>query len=149
MAELKTKPTAASVEKYLKGIDDPVKREDSLAVLKMMKEITGLKPKMWGPSIVGFGTYHYKYPSGQEADWPLLSFSPRKQNLTLYVLNGWPGEDELLQKLGKHSTGKCCLYIKRLDDVHVPTLKKLIKQSYKQVTKTSFSLSEFTGRSDS
>jgi Domain of unknown function (DU1801) len=135
MAELKTKPTHESVEKYLKGITDPVKRQDSLTVVKLMAEITGQKPKMWGPSIVGFGSYHYKYPSGQEGDWPIVGFSPRKQNLTLYVLNGSAGEDELLQKLGKHSTGKSCLYIKRLDDVDMPTLKRLIKRSYTSKTK--------------
>jgi hypothetical protein len=135
MAELKTKQTDESVEKYLKGITDPVKRQDSFTVLNLMAEITGQKPKMWGPSIIGFGSYHYKYASGQEGDWPIVGFSPRKQNLTLYVLNGSAGEDELLQKLGKHSTGKSCLYIKRLDDVDVPTLKKLIKRSYTSKTK--------------
>ena len=135
MAELKTKPTDENVEKYLKGITDPVKRQDCLTVLKLMTDITGQKPKMWGPSIVGFGSYHYKYASGQEGDWPIVSFSPRKQNLTLYVLDGSAGEEELLQKLGKHSTGKSCLYIKRLDDVDLPTLKKLIKQLYQRKTK--------------
>ncbi|HEX6729497.1 MAG TPA: DUF1801 domain-containing protein [Pyrinomonadaceae bacterium] len=135
MAELKTKPTNESVEKYLKGIPDPVKRQDSITVVKLMTEITGQKPKMWGASIVGFGRHHYKYPSGQEADWPVVGFSPRKQNLTLYVLDGSVEENELLQSLGKHSTGKSCLYIKRLDDVDLPTLKKLIKESYKRNTK--------------
>ena len=135
MAELKTKPTNESVQKYLKGITDPVKREDSLAILKLMTEITGEKPKMWGPSIVGFGSYHYKYPTGQEGDWPIIGFSPRKQNLTLYVLNGSAGENELLQKLGKHTTGKSCLYIKRLSDVDMSTLKKVVTQSYKRNSK--------------
>lgn len=137
MAELKTKPTDESVEKYLKGITDPVKRQDSLTILKLMKEITGQNPKMWGPSIVGFGSYHYKYASGQEGDWLIIGFSPRKQNLTLYVLNGSAGENELLSKLGKHSTGKSCLYVKRLDDIDLPTLKKLIKQSYSRKTNKS------------
>jgi Domain of unknown function (DU1801) len=137
MAELKTKPTEESVEKYLKGITDPVKRQDSLTVLKLMTEITGQKPKMWGPSIVGFGSYHYEYASGQKGDWPIIGFSPRKQNLTLYVLDGSAEENELLQELGKHSTSKSCLYIKRLDDVDLPTLKKVIKQSYKRKTKKS------------
>src|SRR5687767_2938923 len=135
MAELKTKQTDESVEEYLKGITDPVKRQDCLTVLKLMTDITGEKPKMWGPSIVGFGIYHYKYASGQEGDWPIVGFSPRKQNLTLYVLDGSADENELLRGLGKHSTGKSCLYIKRLDDVDVPTLKKLIKQSYKRNAK--------------
>jgi hypothetical protein len=135
MAELKTKPTNESVEKYLKGIPDPVKRQDSITVLKLMTEITGQKPKMWGTNIVGFGSYHYKYASGQEADWPVIGFSPRKQNLTLYVLDGSAEKNELLQSLGKHSTSKYCLYIKRLSDVDLPTLKKLIKQSYQRNTK--------------
>ena len=124
MAELKTKPTTESVDKYLKAIPDPVKRQDSIALLKLMTEITGQKPKMWGPSIVGFGTYHYKYASGHEGDCAIIGFSPRKQNLTLYVLDGSAEENELLERLGKHSTGKCCLYIKRLGDVDLPTLKK-------------------------
>jgi hypothetical protein len=135
MAELKTKPTDENVEKYLKGITDPVKRQDCFTVLKLMTDITGQKPKMWGPSIVGFGIYHYKYASGQEGDWPIIGFSPRKENLTLYVLDGSAGQEGLLQKLGKHSTGKSCLYIKRLDDVDMPTLKKLIKQSYQRNAK--------------
>lgn len=139
MAELKTKQTDQSVEKYLKGITDPAKREDSLTIARLMTELTGQKPKMWGTSIVGFGSYHYKYASGQEGDWPIVGFSPRKQNLTLYVLNGSAEENELLQKLGKHSAGKSCLYIKRLDDIHLPTLKKLIKQSYKRAIKKSSS----------
>jgi len=137
MAELKTKPTEESVEKYLKAITDPVKRQDSLTVLKLMTEITGQKPRMWGPSIIGFGSYHYKYASGQEGDWPIVGFSPRKQNLTLYVLDGSVEENGLLQKLGKHSTGKSCLYIKRLDDIDLPTLKKVIKQSYKRKARKS------------
>ena len=135
MAELKTKPTQESVQKYLKGISDPVKRQDSLALLELMTEITGEKPKMWGTSIVGFGSYHYKYPTGQEGDWPIIGFSPRKQNLTLYVLDGSAGENELLQKLGKHTTGKSCLYIKRLSDVDMSTLKRVVTQSYKRNAK--------------
>src|SRR5688500_11199124 len=100
MAELKTKQTNASVEQFLNDIPDPVKREDCKTVAALMTEITGHKPKMWGPSIVGFGTYHYKYASGREGDWPVAGFSPRKQNLTLYVM-GALDEDELLKKLGK------------------------------------------------
>ena len=134
MAELKTKPTNVSVEKFLNDIPDPVKREDCKTVAALMTEITGHKPKMWGPSIVGFGTYHYKYASGQEGDWPVVGFSPRKQNLTLYVM-GSLDEDELLKKLGKHKTAKSCLYIKRLSDVHLPTLKKLIRLSVKRTTR--------------
>src|ERR1041384_4003148 len=127
MAEPKTKPKNESVEDYLNRIPDAERRDDCFAVAKMMEEITGEKPKMWGPSIVGFGTYHYKYASGHEGDWPITSFSPRKKDLTLYVMMGYEKYPELMAKLGKHSVGKSCLYIKRLSDIHLPTLKKLIK----------------------
>ena len=133
MAELKTKPTNASVEKFLNQVADEARREDCFKVAKMMEEITGEKPKMWGPSIVGFGSYHYKYASGQEGDWPIAAFSPRKQDLTLYLLPGFQEHAELMQQLGKHRTGKSCLYIKRLSDVHGPTLKKLIRESVKRM----------------
>lgn len=135
MAELKTKPTNASVEKFLNQVTDETRRNDCLKVAKMMEEITGEKPKMWGPSIVGFGTYHYKYASGREGDWPIAAFSPRKQDLTLYLLPGFTKQEDLMKQLGKHSTGKSCLYIKRLSDVHVPTLKKLIRESVKRMRK--------------
>ena len=131
MAELKTRPTAASVSKFINDIRDPVKRKDCKTVAAIMTEISGHKPKMWGPSIIGFGSYHHKYPNGQEADWPLLSFSPRKQNLTLYILHGSAEENQLLKKLGKHTTGKSCLYIKQLSDVDLPTLKTLIRNCFK------------------
>ena len=93
----------------------------------MMQEVTGVEAKMWGDSIVGFGSYHYKYASGREADWPLVGFSPRKQNLTLYIMSGFEQYDELLQRLGKHSTGKACLYVKRLADVDLAVLQELVK----------------------
>ena len=133
MAEAKTKPTKASVTEFLNKIPDATRREDSFAVAKMMEEITGSKPQMWGPSIVGFGAYHYKYASGHEGDWPLAAFSPRKQDLTLYLMPGFAKRGELMSQLGKHRTGKSCLYIKRLSDIHVPTLKKLIKVSIKDL----------------
>ena len=133
MAELKTKPTQASVKEFLNQITDKERRDDCFAVAKMMEEITGDKPKMWGPSIVGFGTYHYKYASGREGDWPVTGFSPRKKDLTLYLMMGFEKYPELMEKLGKHDTGKSCLYIKRLSDIHVPTLKKLIKKSVKDL----------------
>ena len=132
MAELKTKPTNASVKEFLNQISDEERRNDCFTVAKIMAEITGEKPKMWGPSIVGFGTQHYKYASGREGDWPITAFSPRKKDLTLYVMMGLENHEELMEKLGKHSTGKACLYIKRLSDLHIPTLKKLIKMSVKQ-----------------
>jgi hypothetical protein len=133
VGELKTKPTNASVEKFLNQITDEERREDCFKVAKMMEEITGCKPTMWGSSIVGFDTYHYKYASGQEGDWPIAAFSPRKQDLTLYILPGFQESRELMEALGKHRTGKSCLYIKRLSDIHVPTLKKLIRQSVKRM----------------
>lgn len=133
MAEPKTKPTKASVKEFLNQIPDKERRDDCFAIAKIMEEITGDKPKLWGPSIVGFGTYHYKYASGREGDWPVTGFSPRKKDLTLYLMMGFEKHTELMQKLGKHSTGKSCLYIKRLSDIHVPTLKKLIKKSVKDL----------------
>lgn len=133
MAELKTKPNKISVEKFLKTIADEQTRADCETLVKLMKEATGAEPKMWGSSIVGFGQYHYKYESGREGDWFLTGFSPRKQNLTLYIMAGFAGYAELMEKLGKHTTGKSCLYVKRLSDLHMPTLKKLIRGSVKQM----------------
>jgi len=133
MAEAKTKPTNQSVEEFLNEISDEERRADCLQLAKIMEEITGEKPKMWGPSIVGFGSYHYKYASGREGDWPITGFSPRKKDLTLYLMMGFTKHGELLEKLGKHSTAKSCLYIKRLSDIHVPALKKLIKISIKDL----------------
>jgi len=133
MAELKTKPTQASVKEFLNQITDKERRDDCFAVAKIMEEITGDKPKMWGPSIIGFGTYHYKYASGREGDWPKTGFSPRKKDLTLYIMMGFDKHPELMKQLGKHRTSKSCLYIKRLSDIHIPTLKKLIKTSVKHL----------------
>ncbi|HET9478924.1 MAG TPA: DUF1801 domain-containing protein [Pyrinomonadaceae bacterium] len=133
MAEGKTKPTRQSVTEFLNKIPDAGRREDCFAIAKMMQEITGSKPQMWGTSIVGFGSYHYKYASGHEGDWPLTGFSPRKQDLTLYVMMGFEKYEALMNQLGKHRKGKACLYIKRLSDIHVPTLKKLIKTSVKDL----------------
>lgn len=134
MAELKTKPTQASVKEFLNQIPDKERRDDCIAVAKMMEEITGNKPKMWGPSIVGFGTYRYKYESGREGDWPIAAFSPRKKDLTVYIMMGFfEQHPELMKQLGKHTKSKSCLYIKRLSDIHIPTLKKLIKTSIKQL----------------
>ena len=133
MAELKTKPTNESVKDFLNLIPEAERREDCFALVKMMEEITGEKPKMWGPSIVGFGGYHYKYASGREGDWPMAAFSPRKKDLTVYLMMGFEKRAELMEKLGKHSHAKSCLYIRRLSDIHVPTLKKLIKVSVKDL----------------
>ena len=136
MAENKTKLTGESVKKFLEAIEDEGRRKDCYAVTKLMEEATGEKPKMWGPSIVGFGSYHYKGASGREGEWMLIGFSPRKQNLTLYIMTGFEKQTDLLEKLGKHSASKgSSLYIKRLDDLHLPTLKKLINQSVKYMKK--------------
>jgi hypothetical protein len=134
MAELKTKETKASVEKFINQLPEE-RREDCFQIARMMEEITGDKPKMWGAKIVGFGSYHYKYASGNEGEWPLTAFSPRKQDLTLYIMPGFTEYGDLMKQLGKHSTGKSCLYIKRLSDIHVPTLKKLIRASVKHMKK--------------
>lgn len=136
MAEPKTKQTNASVADFINAVKDEQTREDCWAVVKLMQEATKAEPKMWGPSIVGFGLYTYKYASGKSGDWPLLGFSPRKQNLTLYVMSGFDGQDELMDKLGNFTCGKSCLYIKRLSDLHIPTLKKLMKASIKHTLKT-------------
>lgn len=133
MAELKTKKTEASVEKFLNQVPDEARREDCFQIARLMEEITGDKPKMWGASIVGFGSYYYKYASGHEGEWPITGFSPRKQDLTLYIMPGFAEYGELMEQLGKHRTGKSCLYIKRLSDIHVPTLKKLIRASVKHM----------------
>jgi len=133
MAEAKTKPTNQSVKDFLNQIPEPERRADCLAIAKIMEEITGEKPQMWGPSIVGFGTYHYKYASGHEGDWPITSFSPRKKDLTLYIMVGFEKHADLMKQLGRHSVGKSCLYIKRLSDIDVPTLRKLIKTGIKEL----------------
>jgi len=133
MAELKTKPTEASVIEFLSSVDNDRRREDAFALLELMQDVTGKEPTMWGPSIVGFGSYHYKYQSGHEGDSPLAGFSPRKQNMTLYFMGGFEEHKELLGRLGKHKTGKGCLYINKLQDVDLPTLRELIRQSVEQV----------------
>jgi hypothetical protein len=136
MAELKTKPTDQSVEAFLNSIADEQKRKDAFAISKLMQTATKSPPKMWGSGIVGFGTYHYTYASGREGDWMIIGFSPRKQNLTLYIMSGFDQHAVLLKKLGKYKTAKSCLYINRLDDIDLPTLKELVKQSVKHMIKT-------------
>ena len=135
MAELKTKLNDASVEDFLNKVENEQKREDSFEIIKMMQQATQEEPKMWGPAIIGFGSYHYKYESGREGDWFITGFSPRKQNLTLYVMGSFNPHTELLEKLGKHKTGVGCLYINKLKDVDVKVLKELIKQSVKAAKK--------------
>jgi hypothetical protein len=132
VAEAKTKPTDHSVESFIKSIPDPQTRQDCFTIAKLMKEATRCEPTMWGASIVGFGLQRYKYASGREGDWPLIGFSPRKQNLTLYIMSGFDSHPELLKRLGKHSVAKSCLYIKSLTDIDLPTLRKLIRESVKK-----------------
>lgn len=130
--ELKTKVNGASVEDFLNGVEDDQKREDCFEVLRLMQQVTKEPPKMWGSSIVGFGSYHYKGASGREGDWMLTGFSPRQQNLTVYIMGGFTPHTDLLGKLGKHTTSKGgCLYIKKLDDVDKKVLKTLIAGSVK------------------
>lgn len=136
MAELKTQENDSSVEDFLDSVDDSQKREDAKALLKLFSSITGEPATMWGDSIVGFGKIHYVYASGREGDWMATGFSPRKNNLSLYVLGSYEGVDELLQQLGPHSRGKSCLYVKRLEDVDTSVLKKLIKKSFVHANKT-------------
>jgi len=135
MAELKTKPNALSVEAFLNGVEDEKKRQDCFTLLELMKRITKAEPKMWGGSIVGFGSYHYKYDSGREGDWFLTGFSPRKQNLTIYIMPGFARYGALMAQLGKHKTGKSCLYIKKLADVDFQTLEALVAQSVEHLVK--------------
>src|SRR5687768_7732569 len=127
--DVKTKVNDASVTDFLHSVTDEQKRKESFEILKIMKQITKEEPKMWGSSIVGFGSYHYKGASGREGDWMQIGFSPRKQNLTLYLMGGFNAHTDLLKKLGKHKTSVGCLYIKKLEDVDV--LKELMTESLK------------------
>ena len=129
MAELKTSRNDGDVEAYLTSVEHTKRREDSFRVLELMKDVTGEAPRMWGDSIVGFGSYHYKYESGREGEWFLTGFAPRKQSLTLYIMPGFERYDELMTKLGKHKTGKSCLYINKLEDVDMDILRELVQLS--------------------
>jgi len=136
MAELKTKANNASVEDFINNVPDETKRTDSLTLLKLFREATGEKPKMWGTSIVGFGQYHYKSErSRQEGDWPLVGFSPRKTSLTLYIMPGFANYKDLLKRLGKHKTSVGCLYINKLADVDINILEKIIKRAFLDMKK--------------
>jgi hypothetical protein len=128
MAELKTKPTNASVPTFLQTLD-PARRKDCQTLVKLFTKVTMAKPRMWGPSIVGFGSFRYPTGSGTSYEWLLAGFSPRKAALTLYLMGGFEGRDDLMAKLGRHSTGKSCLYIKALADVSLPVLEQLVTKS--------------------
>jgi hypothetical protein len=138
MAELKTTQNDSDVETYLNSVEHPTKRTDSFKLLQLMGKVTGLEPKMWGDSIVGFGEYHYRYVTGHEGDAALVGFSPRKQNLTLYLMGCYilPDDksyDELFSQLGKHKLGKSCLYINKLADVDMGVLEELVRKSYEDM----------------
>ena len=135
LAENKTKPTRASVTAFINGIEDRQKRSDAKKIAAMMRAATGSRAKMWGPNIVGFGQYHYKYESGREGDFMITGFSPRKQAMTLYVIPGFKHFETLMSKLGTHRTGRSCLYIKRLSDVDEEVLGRLIAASVKHMRK--------------
>lgn len=137
MAELKTRRNKGDVKAFLNSVPDERKRRDSFAILELMKQVTGLEPEMWGDSIVGFGNYHYRYASGREGDWFLTGFSPRAQSLTLYIMAGFDEYDGLLGRLGKHSTGKSCLYIKKLEEVDVEVLKELVRKSVEHMSQSN------------
>jgi hypothetical protein len=129
MYELKTKENDRSVVEFIENVENPTKREDAYKLLDIFTETTGYQAKMWGPSIIGFGSYHYKYPTGHEGDAPLVGFSPRKAKISLYFAPGDNKREELLEIFGKHTTGKACVYINKLADVDVAVLKRLIEQS--------------------
>lgn len=136
MAELKTKVNDASVDKFIRGFPED-RQKDCYKILEMMKKATKQEPKMWGTSIIGFGDYHYKYASGREGDFFITGFSPRKQNLTLYINSGFDEYGSLMERLGKHTTGKSCLYIKKLDAIDTKVLRELVTKSVKAVSKHS------------
>lgn len=133
MAENKTRPTDQDVVEFLNGVEHKTRRADGFALLEMMKEITGEEAVMWGSSIVGFGSYHYKYASGREGDMPLVGFSPRKQSMTVYIMPGFDEYDDMLAQLGKHKTGKSCLYVNKLADVDQDVLRRLVRRAYEHM----------------
>lgn len=134
-AENKTTATSASVRAFLDAIPNPERRADAKALDRMLRKITGKKPKLWGPAIVGYGEYHYRYASGREGDFLRIGFSPRAQNLTLYIMPGYENFDALLATLGPYTKGKSCLYVKRLADLHLPTLKHILTKGYRDMQK--------------
>lgn len=132
---MKTIANKGSVEKFINSIEGEEKREDSRTLVKIMEEISGKPATMWGPSIIGFDQYHYKYESGREGDFLVIGFSPRKQNLSIYIMPGYQDFSHLLKKLGPHKTGKSCLYIKRLSEIDLNVLKQIIQKGYDDMKK--------------
>ena len=134
MSENKTKPTNVSVDEFLAAVEHDRRRNDAVTVCELMQEVTGEEPVMWGPTMVGFGTYHFKYASGREGDWFLAGFAPRKANLVVYIMSGFKGHAALMDKLGKHKTGSSCLYINKLDDIDMDILRELVRRSVEHVS---------------
>lgn len=137
MAELKTKVNDLSVTDFINSVENETRRKDCFTLIEMMTFATGAQPKIWGTNIVGFGMYDYKYATGRTGSWPLVAFSPRKQNLTIYIMSGFEQYDALLKRLGKHSLGKSCLYVKHLSDLDLDTLKTLITLSVDHMKATN------------
>lgn len=135
MSQNKTQPTDQSVKTFIDSLDDQQKIADSYSLLDLMKEVTGCEPKMWGPSIIGFDQYHYKYESGREGNFLKVGFSPRKRELSIYLMCSFENNEDLMSKLGKHRTGKSCLYVKRLEDINMDVLRDLVQESVKYVDK--------------
>ena len=133
MAELKTKENDQDVNEFINSVENESRRQDCKTALALMEKITGKKAKMWGDSIIGFGSYHYKYKSGREGDWPVTAFAPRKQNFTIYIMPGFSRYQKLLEKIGKHKTGSSCLYLKNLDNVDMGVLEELISLSLEEM----------------
>lgn len=135
MAEMKTQQNDRDVVEFLNEIENEQRKADSFELLELLSRVTGEEPQMWGDSIVGFGTYHYKYASGREGDWPLTGFSPRKQNLTIYIMPGFERYDDIMKKLGKYKTGASCLYVKKLTDIDPALLNELVVTSVSDMKK--------------
>ena len=133
---MKTVPTSRDVEEFLDGVADERRRAECRAVMAMMRDVTGEEPRLWGPSMIGFGRYHYRYESGREGDWFLTGVAPRKGALTVYIMAGFDRYEELMARLGKHTTGKSCLYIKRLEDIDTDVLRELVQRSVRHTAAT-------------
>ena len=138
MAELKTQKNDADVAAFLDGIENEKRRNDCRAVVELMADATGEPPAMWGDSIIGFGSYHYRYPTGREGDWMATGVAPRKQSLTVYIQTGFQRHAALMERLGRYTTGKSCLYIKRLEDVDLDVLRELVRDSFARVSKGEY-----------
>jgi len=136
MTEPKTGRNQASVQAFLDSVENEKRRNDARVVLQLMREITGETPVMWGPSIVGFGSYHYRYEFGREGDWMLTGFSPRRQALTLYIMGGFRRHEDLRSKLGKYKTGKACLYVNKLEDIDIDVMRQLVAESVAYMRQT-------------